>query len=92
MHGKGMENLVTTGKIPGKIDRGRQRENILDGICRWLGVKDNKDIFREVRDRTRGRNMIANAFKQGTGKIIFTNVVKQQTTVHRFLKLRRFNK
>jgi len=64
--GEGMENLVTTGKIPGKRDRGRQREKILDDVCRWLGVKDNKDIFRDVRYRTRWRNMIDNAFRQGT--------------------------
>jgi hypothetical protein len=63
---EGMENLVTTGKIPGERDRGRQSEKILDGVCKWLGVKDNKDTFREVRDRTRWRNMIANAFRQGT--------------------------
>jgi hypothetical protein len=46
MHGEGMENIVTTGKIQGKRDRDRQREKTLDGVCRWLGVKDNKDIFR----------------------------------------------
>jgi hypothetical protein len=62
------ENLVTTGKIQGKRDRGRQRENILVCVCRWLGVKDKKVIFRDVRDRTRWRNMIANAFRQGTGR------------------------
>ena len=63
---EGIENLVTTGKIPGKRDRGRQREKILVDVCRWLGVKDNQDIFRDVRDRTRWRNMIDNAFRQGT--------------------------
>jgi hypothetical protein len=39
MCGEGMENLVTTGKIQGKRDRGGQRKKILDGVCRWLGVK-----------------------------------------------------
>jgi hypothetical protein len=66
--GEIMENLVTTGKIQGIRDRGRQRKKINDGVCRWLGVKDNKDIFRDVRDRTKWRNMIANAFRQGTGR------------------------
>jgi hypothetical protein len=46
MCGEGMENLVTTGKIQGERDRGRQKEKILDGACRWLGVNDKKDIFR----------------------------------------------
>jgi hypothetical protein len=31
--GEGMENLVTTSKIPGKRDKGRQREKIVDGVC-----------------------------------------------------------
>jgi hypothetical protein len=54
MRGEGTENLVTTGKIQGKGDRGRQREKIIDGVCRWLGVKDNKDIFKDVpHDRQR---------------------------------------
>jgi hypothetical protein len=44
---------VSTGKIQGKKDKGRLREKILDGVYRWLGVKDYKDIFRDVRDRTR---------------------------------------
>jgi hypothetical protein len=59
MYGKGRENLVTTGKIQEKRHRCRQREKILDGVCRWLSVKDSKDIVRDVRDRTRWRNMIA---------------------------------
>lgn len=66
MRSKGMENLVTTGQIQGKRDRGRQREKIMDGVCRWLGVKGYKDIFRNVRDRTRWRNMMADSFWHGT--------------------------
>jgi hypothetical protein len=58
-----MENLLTTGKIQGKGDRGRQREKILDCVCRWLSVKD---IFRDMPDRTKWRNMIDSAFRQGT--------------------------
>jgi hypothetical protein len=65
MCGEGMENLVTTGKIQGKRDRGRQRKKILDGVCKWWSVKDNKGIFTDERDRTRSRNMIGNAFRQG---------------------------
>ena len=66
MNDEGMENLVTTDKIQGK--RGRHREKIVDGVCRWLCVEDNKDIYRDVRDRTRlrRRNMTSNAFRQGT--------------------------
>jgi hypothetical protein len=59
-----MDNLVTTSKIQRKRDRVGQREKILDGVCRWLSVKDNKDIFKDVCDRRRGKIMTANAFKQ----------------------------
>jgi hypothetical protein len=33
--GEGMENLLTTGKIQGKRDKGRQMEKILYDVCRW---------------------------------------------------------
>jgi hypothetical protein len=39
---------VIDSKISGKRGRGRQRKNILDGVCRWLGVTANRDIFRGV--------------------------------------------
>ncbi|GFO49455.1 phospholipase a2 [Plakobranchus ocellatus] len=32
-----LEHLVTTGKFEGKRSRGRQRENIMDGLAIWLG-------------------------------------------------------
>jgi hypothetical protein len=67
MHVEKMKNIGTTGKIQGKGDIGRQREKIQDGVCRWLGVKDNKDIFRDGHDRARRRNMIANTYRDGTG-------------------------
>jgi hypothetical protein len=63
MGGERMDNLVHPGKIQGKRDRGRQREKILDGVCRYQCVKDNKDIFKNVQDRTRWRNMFAKVFR-----------------------------
>jgi hypothetical protein len=47
MCGEGMENIVITGNIQGKERSGGQREKLLDGVCRWLGVKD---IFKDVID------------------------------------------
>lgn len=32
----GMEHTITTGKICGKRERGRQREKMLDGLTVWL--------------------------------------------------------
>ncbi|GFO42155.1 hypothetical protein PoB_006866000 [Plakobranchus ocellatus] len=43
----------------GKRSRGRQREKIMDGLATWLGPG-------KVSDRDLWRDMIANAYKQGT--------------------------
>jgi hypothetical protein len=67
MHGEGMENISSTGKFQMKRDRCRHKENILVDVFRWLGVKGNKDIFRYVRNRTRGRSMIVSVFRQESG-------------------------
>ncbi|GFO15375.1 hypothetical protein PoB_004188000 [Plakobranchus ocellatus] len=55
-----LEHLVTTGKFEGKRSRGRQREKIMDGPGKV------SDILAAVKDRDLWRDMIANAYKQGT--------------------------
>ncbi|GFO38324.1 eukaryotic translation initiation factor 3 subunit f [Plakobranchus ocellatus] len=55
-----LEHLVTTGKYEGKRSRGRQREKIMDGPGKV------SDILAAVKDRDLWRDMIANAYKQGT--------------------------
>ncbi|GFO14810.1 gonadotropin-releasing hormone receptor [Plakobranchus ocellatus] len=57
-----LEHLVTTGKFERKRSRGRQREKIMDGLATWLGPGKVSDILAAVKDR----DMIANAYKQGT--------------------------
>ncbi|GFO00049.1 peptide chain release factor 1 [Plakobranchus ocellatus] len=61
-----MEHLVTTGKFEGKRSRGRQREKIMDGLATWLGPGKVSDTLAAVKDRDLWRDMIANAYKQGT--------------------------
>ncbi|GFO19307.1 craniofacial development protein 2-like [Plakobranchus ocellatus] len=61
-----LEHLVTTGKFEGKRGRGRQRERIMDGLATWLGPGKVSDILAAVKDRDLWRDMIANAYKQGT--------------------------
>ncbi|GFO11985.1 RNA-directed DNA polymerase from mobile element jockey [Plakobranchus ocellatus] len=63
-----LEHLVTTGKFEGKRSRGRQREKIMDGLATWLGPGKVSDILAAVKDRDLWRDMIANAYKQGTWK------------------------
>ncbi|GFN96404.1 craniofacial development protein 2 [Plakobranchus ocellatus] len=58
--------LVTTGKFEGKRSRGRQREKIMDGLATWLGPGKVSDILAAVKERDLWRDMIANAYKQGT--------------------------
>jgi hypothetical protein len=52
--------------IKRKRDRNRQLEKILNVLCKLLGARDSKDVFSDVLDRTRRRDMVANAFRQGT--------------------------
>ncbi|GFO34403.1 hypothetical protein PoB_006090800 [Plakobranchus ocellatus] len=61
-----LEHLVTTGKFEGKRSRGRQREKIMDGLATWLGPGKVLDTLTAVKDRDLWRDMIANAYKQGT--------------------------
>ncbi|GFO44383.1 endonuclease-reverse transcriptase [Plakobranchus ocellatus] len=61
-----LEHLVTTGKLEGKRSRGRQREKITDGLATWLGPGKVTDTLTAVKDRHVRRDMIANAYKQGT--------------------------
>ncbi|GFN77568.1 craniofacial development protein 2-like protein [Plakobranchus ocellatus] len=61
-----LEHLVTTGKFEGKRSRGRQREKIMDGLATWLGTGKVLDTLAAIKDRDLWRNMIANAYKQGT--------------------------
>ena len=43
--------LLTTGKIEGKISRGRQRiKKIQDGIAAWVG-RSTAEMFVDARDR-----------------------------------------
>ncbi|GFO13312.1 hypothetical protein PoB_003981700 [Plakobranchus ocellatus] len=60
-----LEHLVTT-EFEGKRSRGRQREKIIDGLATWLGPGKVLDALAAVKDRHLWRDMIANAYKQGT--------------------------
>ncbi|GFO40052.1 hypothetical protein PoB_006655700 [Plakobranchus ocellatus] len=61
-----LEHLVTTGKLEGKRSRGRQREKITDGLATWLGPGRGTETLAAVKDWDLWRDMIANAYKQGT--------------------------
>ncbi|GFN73692.1 hypothetical protein PoB_000019800 [Plakobranchus ocellatus] len=53
-------------KVEGKRSRGRQREKIMDGLATWLGPGKVSDILAAFKDRDLWKDMIANAYKQGT--------------------------
>ncbi|GFN79998.1 endonuclease-reverse transcriptase [Plakobranchus ocellatus] len=61
-----LEHLITTGKLEGKRSRGRQREKITDVLTTWLGPGKVSEILTAVNDWDLRRDMIANAYKQGT--------------------------
>ncbi|GFO32759.1 UDP-glucuronosyltransferase 2a1-like [Plakobranchus ocellatus] len=61
-----LEHLVTTGKFEGKISRGRQRRKKMDGMATWLGTGKVLDTLAAVKDRDLWKDMIPDAYKQGT--------------------------
>lgn len=66
MRRPGMENNVTTGKICGKRDRGRQREKMIDGLTAWLRTSSPTNTIASVWNRSGWKTMIAEAVKHGT--------------------------
>ncbi|GFO33701.1 hypothetical protein PoB_006020600 [Plakobranchus ocellatus] len=54
------------GKFEGKRSRGRHREKIMDGLATLLGPGKVSDILAAVKNRDLWRDMIANAYRQGT--------------------------
>jgi ribosomal 50S subunit-associated protein YjgA (DUF615 family) len=61
-----LENIVTTCKIMGRKDRGRQREKILDRLTKLHGRKTTTVLIACTRNRESWRNMTANVYRQGT--------------------------
>ncbi len=55
-----LEHLLTTGKVEGKRNRGRQRIKIKEGIAAWLG-RSTAEMFVDARDREKWKVMIAYA-------------------------------
>ena len=66
MRRQGLENLITTARVLGKRSRGRPREKILDGVRKWAGEERTVDLITKTQDRELWRNMVSNAFRQGT--------------------------
>jgi hypothetical protein len=61
-----IEQLVITGKISGRRDRGRQREKIFDGLSNWLGERSITEMINKAGDRNGWRCMTANVCILGT--------------------------
>src|ERR1700729_3574200 len=57
----GMEQIITTGKIESKRDRGRQREKMLDGLTTWHKNQSNVQTLQSAKIRELWRQMISNA-------------------------------
>ena len=66
MRRKGLEHLVTTGKITGKRSRGRPRIKYLDNLTTWLKTPGDIATIRATEDRVTWRAMAANALLHGT--------------------------
>jgi hypothetical protein len=65
MRRTGFKNTIKTGKTERKRCKGRLRENILDGMARWLVRKPN-ELIGHTNDRCQWSAMIAHADLHGT--------------------------
>jgi ribosomal 50S subunit-associated protein YjgA (DUF615 family) len=45
-----LENIVTTRKINGRKDRGRQEEKMLDSLTKWHDRKSTTELIACTRD------------------------------------------
>ena len=61
-----LENIVTTGKIEGRRDRGRQTEKMLDGLSSWHSRASTFELIANTKDRDLWRSMIAYANRHDT--------------------------
>ncbi len=54
---KGLENLILTGRIEGKRDKGKQRMTYLAGLSKWMTerglgeVAEERNLLRATRGR-----------------------------------------
>ena len=53
------ENLVPTGMIEGKCNRGKQHEKIFDGLIKWLKVGKVTEALKAARNKDAWKVMIA---------------------------------
>ena len=63
---KGLEHLVITGKMEGRRGRGRQREQMIDGLAAWMCIDKTASAISAAKDRAVWKDMIVNALGQGT--------------------------
>ena len=61
-----IEQLVTTGIFEGKRRRGKQQENILAALTKWLNIGRVTDALRATMDRDGWKVMVAYAQEHGT--------------------------
>ena len=58
--------MVTTGKIQGRRDRGKQREKMLDGLTSWFEKISMSKLITCTKQRELWRDMIAYAGRHDT--------------------------
>lgn len=57
MREEGLENLILTRQIMGKVDRGKQRETYLMGLSKWMveqqleEITKRQNLLRATSDR-----------------------------------------
>ena len=61
-----LDHVVTIRMIEGKHSTRKQRENMLDGLTKWLKVGRVTDALKAMRDRDARKVMMTYAKERGT--------------------------
>ena len=57
---------MITGKVDGGRGRGRQREQMIDGLAAWMDIGKTASAISAAKDRAVWKDVVAKALGQGT--------------------------
>ena len=61
-----IENLSLTGKVEGKVVRGRQRMTYLDNMKEWINIRNGNELIHAFLEREVWKRMIFDAIAHDT--------------------------